>query len=176
MNGRALESINACSILTPRGPDFLSCGVHNDDLGVSSLVETGCILIESSRGDVSMVSLKDSTEADIAIGLDSLIVVEEAIELDVSRSIVSVVLVVVELDKVGGIVGSAEKVVWERSKSKMDHHGAVCGLESSLNICNVLRELNSVTEHESPWLTVVGNVRGFGVVSGVTDIHDLLSN
>ncbi len=123
-----------------------------------------------------MVKVEDATEADITIGLNSLVVVEDSVKLDMRFGIVSVVFVVIESDKVSGVISATEKVVWEGSEPEMNHHSAVGALEHSLDVVDVAGKLDGVSEDEGPGFAIVCDVRRVRVVSGAANIHYLFSD
>ena len=176
MNGRSGEGLDFGSELAPSSPDLLGSGVHDDPLVVASLFESSDLAVEGLGRDLAIVLLQDVCNALVVVGLHVFVEVEGAIELWVRHGVVvSVVLVIIEVEEVGGVVNTAEGVVGQRAEASVNLHGAVGRSQSVAHISDVVRELHGVSEDEHPRLAEAGDLRVLRVVLRVVYVHDLLS-
>ena len=102
---------------------------------------------------------------------------ENSIKLRVRNGvIVSVILVIIEIQEIVGVVHSSESVVGKGSPATVNLHSSISTCKVIVNINNVVRELDCVTKNEHPWLSEIAYFRRFGINAGIVDNHDFFSS
>lgn len=177
VNDGSVEGIQGALVLAPANPNFLGSRVHNDVVVVSGGVETGNISVHGLSGNLTMLGSNDVGEAGVIRGLDVLVKEEHSVKLRVGHVVVvSVVLVVVEIQEVVSVVHASEGVVGEGSPATVNLHSSLGASKVVVNINDVVGELDCVTEDKHPWLSEIANFGGFGVDAGIVDNHDFFSS
>lgn len=123
-----------------------------------------------------MHAFGDAANAEVNGGLDALVIIEDSIKLRMFRTIVSVVLVIIESDEVVCHVTTAEGFVGERSEAKVNHHSSSGILQHRFCLYYVVSELNSISEKEQPGLSEVRNMRLNGPIFWIVNINYLLAH
>lgn len=89
--------------------------------------------------------------------------------------VVSVVLVIIEVQEVVGVIHATEGVVREGSPAAMNFHGSLGTCQVVINVNNIVGELDCVTENKHPGLSDVRYLGRFRIDAGVMDNHDFFS-
>ena len=102
---------------------------------------------------------------------------EDSVKLRVGNWIVvSVVLVIVEIQEVVSVVHTAEGVVREGGPATVNLHGALRTSKIVINIHNIVGKLDGITKNKHPGFAEVGNLRRLGIDTWVMDEHHFFSS